>query len=83
MGPCDLRGSASSSSAVAKRSAAASPNLEEALKTQTKNAVIFTRSMAKAEKALRLAAKMAQAAMETFQDRVPYKGFGSKAASKP
>ena len=75
-------GSASSTSILATRTPAPA-SLDAALKTQTKNAVIFTRSMAKAEKALRLAAKVSRSAMETFQDRVPYKGFESRAASKP
>lgn len=74
-------GSASSSSGVLVRGGgvAAPASLDQAIRDQTKNAIIFTRSMAKAEKALRLAAKVSRSAMETFQDRVLYKCFESRA----
>ena len=58
--------------------AIASVRLENNIVAQTRHAVTFVRAMTQAEKALRCAEKVSRGAMETFQDRVPYKGLQNR-----
>lgn len=46
----------------------ASATLHQQITAQTRNSIVFVKAMTKAEKALRLAAKVSRGAMETFQD---------------
>jgi hypothetical protein len=48
----------------------ASATLQQQITSQTRNSIVFVKAMTKAEKALRLAAKVSRGAMETFQDRL-------------